>query len=82
MYSPIRAEQENFSTRPHNASKFIATRKSFLQATHHTATSSPYNSTPTVSPNISNLPDANEVLSRPQRNRKPPIFVVNLYLLT
>ena len=72
MYSSNNPNQENFSTPPDNASNFKATRKLFPQATHNSPTSSPYNSTPTASPNISNLPDANEVLSRPQRKRKPP----------
>ena len=73
MYSTNSPQQENFSTPPDNANKFIVTRKLFPQATH-SPTSSPYNSTPTTSPNISNLPDANEVLNRPQLNRKPPTF--------
>ena len=70
MYSPNSPQQENFSTPPDNTSKFKATRKLFLQATHNSPTSSLYNSTPTAS----NLPDANEVLSRPQRNREAPTF--------
>ena len=74
MYSPNSPQQENFSTPPDNTSKFKATRKLFPQATHNSPTSSPYNPTSTASPNISNLPDANEVLSRPQRNRKAPTF--------
>ena len=57
---------------PNNTSKYKATRKLFPQATPNSPTSSSYNPTPTASPNISNLPDANEVMSRPQRNRKAP----------
>ena len=68
MYSPNSTQQENISTQPDNTSKFKATRKLFPQAKHNSPISSPYNSTPTASPNISNLPDANEVLSRPQSN--------------
>ena len=74
MYSPNCPQQENFSSPPDNSSKFKATRKLFPQTSLNSPTSSPYNSTPTASPNISNLPDANEVLSRPQRNRKAPTF--------
>ena len=74
MYSPNRPQQENFSTPPDNTSKFKATRKLFPQATRNSPKSSPYNPTPTASPNTSYLPDANEVLSRPQRNRKAPTF--------
>ena len=75
MYSPNSPQQENFSTPPpDNTSKFKATRKLFPQATHNSPTSSPYTPTPTASPNISNLPDANEILSRPQRNGKAPTF--------
>ena len=74
MYSPNSRQQENFSTPPDNTSKFKATRKLFTQETHNSPTPSPYNSTPTASPNISNLPDANEILSRPPRNRKAPTF--------
>ena len=74
MYSPNSPQQENFSTPPENTNKFKATRKLFPQASHNSPTSSPHNSTPTASTNISNLPEANEVLSRPQRNRKAPKF--------
>ena len=74
MYSPNSPQQENFSTPPDNTSKFKAKCKLFPQASHNSPTSSPHNSTPTASPNVSNLPDANEVLSRPQRNRKAPTF--------
>ena len=70
MYSPNSPQQENFSSPPDNTIKFKATRKLFPQASHKSPTSSPYNSTPTASPIISNLPYANEVLSRPQCNRK------------
>ena len=73
MYSPNSPQQENFSTPPDHTSKFKATRKLFPQAMHNSPTSH-YNPTPKASPNISNLPDANEVLSRPQRNRKAPTF--------
>ena len=68
MYSSNSPQQENFSTPPDNASKFKATRKLFPRATHNSLTSSPFNPILTASPNISNLPDANELLSRPQRN--------------
>ena len=74
MYSPNSPQQENFSTPPDNNSKFKATRKLFPHATHNSPITSHYNPSPTPSPNVSNLPDANEVLSRPQRNRKAPIF--------
>ena len=57
MYSPNSPQQENFSTPPDNTSKFQATRKLFPQETHNSPISSPYSSTPTASPNISNLPD-------------------------
>ena len=53
MYSPNSPQQENFSSPPNNTSKFKATRKLFPQATHNSPTSSPYNPTPTASPNIS-----------------------------
>ena len=52
MYSPNSPQQENFSTPPHNTSKFKATSKLFPQATHNSPTSLPYNSTPTASPNF------------------------------
>ena len=68
MYSPNSPQQENFSSPPDNASKVKATRQLFPQAARNSPTPSPYNSTPTASPKMSNLPDANEVLSRPQRN--------------
>ena len=74
MFSPNSPQQEIFSTPPDNTSKFKATRKLFPQASHNSPTPSPHKSTPTASPNVSNLPDANEVLSRPQRNRKAPPF--------
>ena len=74
MYSPNGPQQENFSCPPDNTSKFEATRKFIPQASHNSPTSSPYNSTPTELPNMSNLPYANEVLCRPQRNRKAPTF--------
>ena len=75
MYSPNSPQQENFSTPPDNTSKFKATRKLFPQATHNYPTLLPYNFTPTASPNISTLPNANEVLSRLQRYRKVPTFI-------
>ena len=74
MYSHNSPQQEKLSTPPDNTSKFKATRKLFPRALHHSPTSSLYNSTPTALPNVSNLPDANEALSRPQRNRKAPTF--------
>ena len=74
MYSPNSPQQEKFSTPPANTSKFNATRIFFSQETHNSPISSPYNSTPTTSSNISNLPNANEIMSRPQRNRKAPTF--------
>ena len=74
MYSPNSAQQENFSNPPDNTSKFKAARKLFAKETHNSPTSSPYNFTPTASPKKSNLTDANEILSRPQRNRKAPTF--------
>ena len=74
MYSPNNPKQEKFSTAPDNASKIKATRKLFPQATPDSAKSSHYDSTPTASTKISNLPDTNEVLSRPQRNKKAPKF--------
>ena len=82
MYSPKSPQQEDFSIPPDNTSKFKATRKLFPQETHNSPTSSPHNSTFTASPNVFNLPDPNEVLRRPQRNRKAPTFLVNLLLLT
>ena len=81
MYSSNSRQQENFSIPTDNTSKFKTTRKLFPQETHNSPTSSPYNSTPTASPNISNLPDTNEVLSRPERNKKAP-SLVNLFLLS
>ena len=81
MFSTNSPQQENFSTPPDNANKFIATRILFPLATH-SLTSSPYNSTPTTSPNISNLPDANEVLDRPQLNNNHLLSLVNLFLLS
>ena len=74
MYSPNSPQQENFSTLLDNTSKFEASRKLFPRATHNFSTLLPYNFTPTSSPNISTLPDANEVLSRLQRYRKVPTF--------
>ena len=74
MYSPSSPQQENFSTLPDNASKLKAKRKLFPQATHNSPTTSPFNTTPTASRNIFDLQDANELLSRPQLNRKAPIF--------
>ena len=74
MYSHNSPVQENFSTPPDIASKVKTTRQLFPQAVHNSPISPPYNSTPTASPNISNFPHANEVLSRPQRNRKAPTF--------
>ena len=74
LYSPNSPQQENISTLPDKTSKFKATRKLVPKETHNSPTSSPHNSTPTASPNVSKLPDANEVLSRPQRNRKAPTF--------
>ena len=44
-----------------------------LQAKHNSLTST-YDSTDTASPIISKLPNANEVLRRPQSNGKPPTF--------
>ena len=38
MYSPNSLQKENFSTPPDNTSKFKATRKLFLQATHNSPT--------------------------------------------
>ena len=73
MYSSNSPQQENFATPPDNTSKFKATRKLFPQATHNSSTSH-YNSTPTASPNISNLRDANEVMRRPESNGKAPTF--------
>ena len=73
MYSPNSPQQESFSTPPDHTSKFKATGKLFPQSMHNNPTSH-YNPTPTASPNISNLPDANEVLSSPQRNRNAPTF--------
>ena len=74
MCSSNSPQQKNFSTPPDKVSKLKATHKLSPQATHYSPTSSPYNTTPTASHNISNLPDANEVLSRRQQNRKPPTF--------
>ena len=74
MYSTNSPQQEYISTPSDNTKKFKATRKLLPQASHNSSTSSPHNSTTTASPNVSNLPDANEVLSRPQRNRKAPTF--------
>ena len=68
MYSSNSPQQENFSTPPNIASKFKATRKLFPRAMHNSLSSSPFNPILTASPNIDNLPDANELLSRPQRN--------------
>ena len=72
MCSPNSQQQVNFSTPPDNTSKLKATRKLFPQASHSSPTSSPYVFTPMASPNLSNIPDGNEVLSRPQRNRRAP----------
>ena len=74
IYSPNSPERENFSSPPDNASRVKTTRQLFPQLAHNSPTSSPHNSTPTASPNISNLPDANGVLSRSQRNRRAPTF--------
>ena len=74
MYSPNSPEQENFSSPPDKASEVKATRQLFPELAHNSPISSPHNSTPTAPPNISNLPDANEILSRPQRNRKASTF--------
>ena len=72
-HSPNSPQQENFFTPLDNANEIRATRKLFHQTTQKCPLSSPCSSTPRAS-NKSNLLDAIEVLSRPQRNRKAPTF--------